>query len=85
VAGSGRFAASEGRPDIEAASFGPERRLVFRISGPGWRFAVRKNQRGTVLMDSAKVLLSVSNVCMLFGNGSIQSARRIVERESDGE
>ncbi len=36
-------------------------------------------------MDSAKVLLSVSNVCMLFGNGSIQSARRIVERESDGE
>ena len=43
VAGFGRFAASGGRPDAETASFGPERRFVFRISGPGWRFAVKKN------------------------------------------
>lgn len=43
VAGFSRFAASGGRPDAETASFGPERRFVSRISGPRWRFAVKKN------------------------------------------
>ena len=61
VSSGGRIRYRGGRTDAETASFGPERRFVFRTSGPGWRFAVRKNQRGMILYSPEPPLHMLRN------------------------
>jgi len=49
AAGFRRFSFMGDRHDTGTASLRPETRSVFRISGPGWQFTVRKYQRGMIL------------------------------------